>query len=135
MGRITLHIVLMAAGALALAGCGFADSRSPVPEFMRTKDSGPPPLEPPPDVKQLVRGHLDSVFTAASAPRDVQVSPARHNLRGAGWTACVRAELNSATGKPLGIQTYRITIDDGAIFDRQRVEGEDTCVSESFEPI
>ena len=125
----------MAAGALALAGCGFADSRSPVPEFMRAKESEPPPLEPPPDVKQLVRGHLDSVFTAASAPRDVQVSPARHNLRGPGWTACVRAELNSATGKPLGIQTYRIAINDGTIFDRQRVEGEDTCASESFEPI
>jgi hypothetical protein len=135
MGRTTLHIALMMAGGLALAGCGFADSRSPVPEFMRVKESAPPPLEPPPDVRQLVRGHLDSVFTAASAPRDVQVSPARHDLRGPGWTACVRAELNSATGKPLGIQTYRITINDGAIFDRQRVEGEDTCVSESFEPI
>jgi hypothetical protein len=135
MGRIILHIALMTAGALTLAGCGFADSRSPVPEFMRAKESAPPPLEPPPDVKQLVREHLDSVFTAASAPRDVQVSPARHDLRGPGWTACVRAELNSATGKPLGIQTYRIAINDGAIFDRQRVEGEDTCVSESFEPI
>jgi hypothetical protein len=135
MGRITLHIGLMAVGALTLAGCGLADSRSPVPEFMRVKESAPPPLEPPPDVKQLVREHLDSVFMAASAPRDVQVSPARHDLRGAGWTACVRAELNSATGKPLGVQTYRITIDSGMIFDRQRVEGEDTCVSESFEPI
>ena len=135
MGRIVLHIALMPAGALALAGCGFADSHSPVPEFMRTKESAPPPLEPPPDVKQLVREHLDAVFTAASAPRDVQVSPARHDLRGPGWTACVRAELTSATGKPLGIQTYRITINDGAIFDRQRVEAEDTCLSESFEPI
>lgn len=125
----------MAAGALALAGCGFADSRSPVPAFMRAEESGPPPLEPPPDIKQLVRGHLDSVFTAASAPHDVQVSPARHDLHGSGWTACVKAELNSATGKPLGVQTYRITIDDGMIFDRQRVEGDDSCVSESFEPI
>ena len=135
MGRIKFHIALMAVNVLTLAGCGLADSRSPVPEFMRVKESAPPPLESPPDVKQLVREHLDSVFTAASAPRDVQVSPARHDLRGAGWTACVRAELNSATGKPLGAQTYRITIDSGMIFDRQRVEGEDTCVSESFEPI
>ena len=40
--------VLMAGGALLLAGCGFADSRSPVPEFMRTKAIDPPPPEPPP---------------------------------------------------------------------------------------
>ena len=123
------------AGALTLAGCGLADSRSPVPEFMRLKDGGPPPLEPPPDVKQLVRGHLDSVFMAASAPHDVQVSPARHNLRGAGWIACVKADVNSATGKPLGMQTYRIDIEEGVILDRQRAEDSDSCASESFEPI
>jgi hypothetical protein len=134
MGRITLHIALMT-GALVLTGCGLADSRSPVPEFMRNKESAPPPLEQPPDVKQLVRDHLDSVFTAASAPQDVQVSPVRHELRGAGWTACVKAELNSATGKPLGVQTYRITIDGGVILDRRRIEQDDTCLSESYEPI
>jgi hypothetical protein len=134
MGRTTLHIALLTTSALVLNGCGFADSRSPVPDFMRTKES-PPPLEQPPDVKQLVRGHLDSVFTAASAPHDVQVSAVRHDLRGAGWTACVKAELNSATGKPLGIQTYRITINEGVILDRRRVEEDDTCLSETYEPI
>jgi hypothetical protein len=133
MGRTAIHIALMATVAL-LTGCGFADSRSPVPEFMRTKESAPP-LEQPPDVKQLVRGHLDSVFTVASAPHDVQVSPARHDLRGAGWTACVKAGLNSATGKPLGMQTYRITINEGVILDRRRVEEDDTCLSETYEPI
>jgi hypothetical protein len=65
----------------------------------------------------------------------VQVSPVRHELRGAGWTACVKAELNSATGKPLGVQTYRITIDGGVILDRRRIEQDDTCLSESYEPI
>lgn len=135
MGRITLHIALMTAGALVLTGCGFADVRSPVPEFMRAKESPPPPLEPPPNVKQLVRGHLDAVFTVASAPRDVQVSQAHPDLHGPGWTACVKAELNSATGKPLGTQTYRITINEGVIFDRRRVEEDDTCLSDSYEPI
>jgi hypothetical protein len=134
MGRIILCIASMTAMAFALAGCGFADSHAVLPDFMRTKVSEAP-LEPVPDVKQLVREHLDSVFTAASAPRDVQVSPARHDLRGTGWTACVRAELTSATGKPLGVQIYRIDINEGLIFDRQRVEAEDTCLSESFEPI
>ena len=134
MGRIVLCIASMTTMAVILAGCGFADSHAVLPDFMRTKVSEAP-LQPVPDVKQLVREHLDSVFTAASAPRDVQVSPARHDLRGPGWTACVRAELTSATGKPLGIQIYRININEGLIFDRQRVEAEDTCLSESFEPI
>ena len=134
MGRIVFTIAIMLAAALALAGCGFADSHAVLPDFMRTKVNEAP-LEPPPDVKQLVRQHLDAVFTTASAPRDVQVSPVRHDLRGPGWTACVRAELTSATGKPLGVQTYRINISDGTIFDRQRVEPEDTCLAENFEPI
>ena len=49
---VLVHAALMAGGALVLAGCGLADSRSPVPEFMRAKASEPPPPEPPPDVRQ-----------------------------------------------------------------------------------
>ena len=121
--------------ALALAGCGFADVRSPVPEFMRAKEAGPPPLEPPPDVKRLVHDHLDAVFVANSYPREVQVSRAVHEVRGTGWTACVRAEVNSANGKPIGVQTYRISISDGEIMDRRRVDADDNCETESYEPI
>jgi hypothetical protein len=122
--------------ALGLSACGFADSRSPVPEFMRAKESEPPPLEPPPDVKQMVRERLDSVFTATSNPGQVQVSPPHRDLRGQGWTACVRAlQLTSANGQRLGAQTYRITISSGEIIDRRRVEADDNCESESYEPI
>jgi len=135
MGRLIIFTALMAGGALALAGCGMADSRSPVPEFMRAKASDPPPPEAPPDVKQLVRKNLDSVFVATSYPHDVQVSPPRHDLRGLGWTTCVRAQLTAANGKPLGAQTYRVTISEGVILDRRRVEPDDTCGSESYEPI
>jgi hypothetical protein len=134
MRRRIVYSVLMAGVALALAGCGFADSRSPLPEFMRVKASEPPPPEPQPDVKQLVREKLDSVFLATSYPRLVEVSPPHHEPQGSGWTACVRAELTSTLGKPLGAQTYRITISGGAIVDRRRAE-DDTCASETFEPI
>jgi hypothetical protein len=135
MGRVMIHTALMAAAALALAGCGIADSRSPVPEFMRAKAGDPPVPEPPPDVKALIRKNLDAVFVATSYPKDVQVSPPRHDLRGLGWTTCVRAQLTSANGKPLGAQTYRVTISEGVILDRRRVEPEDTCDTESYEPI
>src|SRR5229473_2150022 len=135
MRRVIVYAALMTGGALMLAGCGIADSRSPVPEFMRAKASDPPPPEPPPDVGQLVRKNLDSVFVANSYPRQVRVSPPRHELEGSGWTACVRAELTSAMGKPLGAQTYRVTISGGVIVDRRRVEADDTCGSETYAPV
>jgi hypothetical protein len=135
MGRIVVHAILIAGVALVLAACGFADSRSPVPEFMRAKTSEPPPPEPPPDVKRLVREKLDSVFVAASYPRQVRVSPPHHDVRGSGWTACVRADLTSVIGKPLGTETYRLTVSGGMIIDRRRVEADDNCASESYEPI
>ena len=135
MGRIVVYAGLMASGAIVLAGCGIADSRAPVPEFMRAKANDPPPSEPPPIVEQLVREQLDSVFVASSNPQKVRVSSPRHDLRGLGWTACVRAELSSATGKPLGEETYRITINGGVIVDRRRAEPEDTCTLESYRPI
>src|SRR5450759_458190 len=93
MGRIAVHALLIAGAAIVLAGCGIADSRAPVPEFMRGKASEPPPPEPPPDVKRLLRENLDSVFVAASYPRQVRVAPPHRDVRGSGWTACVRADL------------------------------------------
>ena len=135
MRRGIVHVALMAGGTLALAGCGIADSRSPVPEFMRGQAVEPPPPEPPPDVKRLVRDNLDSVFVAASKPHQIRVTPPRRDVKGSDWTACVRAELTSVMGKPLGPQTYRVTISGGAIIDRRHVEADDNCASESYAPI
>ena len=129
-----LHIAVLAGAALALVGCGFADVRSPVPEFMRVKGSEPPPPEAPPDVKRLVRDKIDFVFLNSSQPRRIRVSLPHREVRGTGWTACVRAEVISATGKPIGTQTFRILIAGGAIVDRRRAEDEDNCDSESYEP-
>ena len=135
MRRIGVYVALVVGAALALAGCGFADIRAPVPEFMRAKVPEPAPLEPPPNVKRMLKEKLDSVFVAASQPSNVRVSEPRPNLRGPGWTACVKAEVVSVTGKPLGTQTYRVEISDGAIADRRQIEPEDTCNNESYEPI
>src|SRR5258707_13548948 len=108
MRRIIVDVVLMAGAAFLLTGCGIADSHSPVPEFMRGKASEPPPLEPPPDVKQLLRQKLHSVFVSTSNPPQVQVSPPRGNLQRPGWTACGRAELTSACAAPLRAQTHPV---------------------------
>ena len=126
---------LLFGSALVLSGCGLADSHAVWPEILKVKASDPAPLAAPPDVKQLVGGKLDSVFTAGSQPSHVRVSAPLHDPRGPGWTACVRAELNSVIGKPLGTQTYRVFIDNGTIYDRQHVETDDNCLTETYEPI
>jgi len=137
MRRKIVPLILMAGAALSLSACGLADSRSPLPlpEFMRAKAGDPPPPEPPPDVRRMVREKLDAVFVAQSNPQKVQVSEPRHELRGLGWTACVKAELTSANGKPLGEKIYRISINSGVIIDRRSAEPEDTCATETYQPI
>jgi hypothetical protein len=134
-GKIPLMALLLGSG-LVLGACGFADSRSPLPEFMRAKEADPPPPEPPPDVKQIVRHELASFFTTNPNPAQVQVSEPHRDVRGQGWTACVRAlQLVSATGAPLTAQIYRIVISGGLIVDRRRIDADDNCVSETYEPI
>jgi hypothetical protein len=125
----------MAGAAMALAGCGSADSRAKLPDFMLSKAPEPRQFDPEPDVKQLLRDKLDSVFTAASHPRHVRVSPPRRQPNGPGWTVCVKAEVNSVIGRSLGTQTYLATISGGLIQDRRRVEPDDNCGSETYEGI
>jgi hypothetical protein len=134
MRKVLARLSLTAGCALALASCGLSDSHSAMPEFMRAKIVDPVP-EQPPEVAQLVRDGLDSIFVASSDPKKVRISQPHHVPHGPGWTACVRAELTSAMGKPLGEETYRITISGSAIIDRRRAEAEDGCAAESYQPI
>ena len=134
MWRIVVRVALAGGAVLLLAACA-ADPHSALPDFMKAQASMARPPEPPPNVKQMVHERLDAVFVATSLPRDVRVSAPRRDPRGEGWTACVRAQLNSATGSALGIQTYRITIEEGTIVDRRRAGVEDNCASERYEPV
>jgi hypothetical protein len=134
MRGIIARWLLLSVSALLLSACA-ADSHASLPQFMRAQAAVPAPPEPAPDVKQMVHDKLDSVFMTTSHPRQVRVSAPSRDTEGRGWTACVRAEVDSATGKPLGSQTYRITISDGTILDRRRAGAEDHCDSENYEPI
>jgi len=134
MRRIVVRAALAGGAVVLLAACA-ADRHSALPEFMKAQASMARPPDPAPDVKHLVRGLLDTVFVVTSLPRQVRVSAPHRDVRGPGWTACVRAELNSATGSALGTQTYRITIEEGVIVDRHRVGDEDNCVAERYEPV
>jgi hypothetical protein len=133
MRGIIVGWTLVSVSALMLSACA-ADSHSALPQFMRAQAAALP-AEQPPNVRQMVHDKLDSVFMTTSHPRQVRVSPASRDTQGHGWTACVRAEVDSATGKPLGSQTYRIVIDDGTIIDRRRVGADDNCDTATYEPI
>lgn len=133
-GSIFLTAALIGA-ATALSGCGWADNRSPVPAFMRGEAREPPPLDPQPDVKKIVRDKLDTVFMEASKPRHVRVSQPRREPSGPGWTACIKAETTSAMGQPLGTQTYVATISSGTMIDRRRSGEDDNCGSETYDPL
>jgi hypothetical protein len=134
MLRIIAQAALLA-GVLPLGACGFADSRAPVPEFMRIKEAEQAPPESSPDVKRVVREQIEFVFLSTSNPREVHVATPHREVRGPGWTACVRAQLTSATGSALGAQTYIVTITGGKVVDRRRAEADDICGSESYQPI
>lgn len=125
----------MAGSSLALSACGFGDVRAPLPDFMRAKAPEPAAPEPPPDLKRLLRESMEAVFTSASKPSRVRVSTPRREPGGLDWTACVKADINSVVGKPLGTQTYRVAINGNRIVDRRRVEDDDNCASENYEPI
>src|SRR3954447_24586154 len=136
MWRGIVSVFATAGAAAGLAGCSrHSHATLPLPKMMLAKELEPPRLDPQPDVKQLVRDKLDSVFTAASHPRHVRVSPPRRELNGPGWTACIKAELTSVTGRSLGTQTYLATISNGIILDRRRVDADDNCASETYEVI
>lgn len=134
MRRVIIHFVIVSSGVMALAGCGLSDIRAPVPEFMRSKTPEPAAPEPLPDIKRIVRDNLESMFTTAARPIRVRVSTPRREPVGAGWTACVRAEVSSVTGAPLN-QTYRVIIAGDLISERRRVEDDDNCATETYEPI
>jgi hypothetical protein len=135
ISKVVTKVVLLAGAALALSACGLGDVRAPLPEFMRAKAPDPAPPEPPPDLKRLMRENMEAVFTSASKPARVRVSTPRRDPGGLDWSACVKADLNSVIGKPLGTQTYRLTINGNKIVDRRRVEDEDNCATETYEPI
>jgi hypothetical protein len=135
MWRVAGAALVMAGVASALTGCGGADSHAKLPDFLLAKGPEPRQSDPEPDVRQLVRDHLEQVFTPASHPRHVRVSPPRRELNGMGWTTCIKAELTSVTGGSLGTQTYLATINGGVIRDRRRVEADDNCASETYQGI
>jgi hypothetical protein len=117
-----------------VAGCGRVDSGATYfPEFIRDRAPKPDAAEPAPDVRALLQTNLSAVFLPSTAPTNISFSPPKPSF--AEWTTCVRASVNGATGRPIGLQTYLVNIDHGQVSRRERVDDGHWCAAEHFDPL
>jgi hypothetical protein len=117
-----------------LAGCGKVDSGATYfPEIMRVKAPLPAAPDPAPDVRALLQTDLAAVFLPSAAPTNISFSAPKPSF--AEWTTCVRASVNGATGRPIGMQTYLVNIDHGQVSRRERVDQGHWCATEHYDPL
>lgn len=135
MMRVIATCAVLSAVAASVGGCGYADANATfVPEMLRYKTTVPQP-EIIPDVKAMLRENPANVFSTRAPPKNIQVSVPRRKPSGPGWTACVRAEVAGVTGRSIGVKTYLLSIDQGAIGDRRLADDSSGCGSETYEPV
>src|SRR5882724_10368626 len=135
MSFIFARVHVVAGAAIILAGCGMADSHSSLPKVFRQPEQQAREPEPPPDVKRLVRDNIASVFAASAHPSDISVSPPRHDLHGSGWTACIKASVMGMSNHSIGTQTFVVAIENDKIWNRHRANIDDSCDSQTYEPL
>jgi hypothetical protein len=135
MRRGIVRIAGVMGMALGLAGCGLADSHASLPEFMRVRSNDVRPSDPQPDIRKILQDTPNSVFTPESHATGIQISALRRMPNGSGWTVCVRADLTSVVGRPIGTQTYLAMIEHNVVVDRRRSEADDNCTTEAYTPL
>jgi hypothetical protein len=116
-----------------LCNCAVDSQISYMPDIMKQ----PAPkvdVKQPPDVSSIVHGDLSAVFVAASAPNSITFSPPIP-ARDGGWTTCIRAAVSGATGRPLGIQTFLVNIEQGRVEGREHVDDRHWCNKETYKPL
>ena len=117
---------------VVLGNCA-ADSNSIMPEFLK-QPAAKRELEQPPDVASIIRGSIATTFTTGSNPTGISFSfpvPYRYG----GWMTCVRANVTGITGRPMGLQTFLVNIDQDRVYRRERITAAHWCDSEVFQPI
>jgi hypothetical protein len=127
--------VLAAFGiVIVLAGCGRVDAGATYfPEMIRERGPKPADPDPVPDVRALLQSHMEAVFVASTSPTNVSFSPAKPSFTE--WQTCVRANVNGATGRAIGQQTFLVNITHGQVSRRERVSDNHWCATEHYEPL
>ena len=121
---------IIAGTMMLLAGCGVADQYSALPKVFRQPGAEPPPPEPEPDVKELIRAGADTLFTGH--PSAVAVSRPRR-VAGRGFDVCVKAVVPGAIdGEPRPV-TVLVSIEHGKLTERHRATSQDRCAADTYE--
>jgi hypothetical protein len=132
-GQATYGTSLACAISL-LTGCGLADQHATwVPQILRQAGTEPARPEPEPDVKELVRTGVDTLFT--KHPIAVSLSRARRNDLGTGFTACVRALVAGPMNPEPQPVTLVLAIEHGRVAERHRAAPEDGCTMEAHQKV
>ncbi|MET4347080.1 hypothetical protein ABIC08_007703 [Bradyrhizobium sp. RT9b] len=105
-----------------------------MPAFMRASEPAAY-VEPAPNIPDVVRNELATLFVDGSSPRNIAVTDARRDPRSQQWTACLKADVNSVTGSSLGPQAYLIVVSGNRIVDRRRIDLDGQCSLGPFKPI
>ena len=88
--------------------------------------------DPEPDFASLIRANISTFFDASAKARNISITQPRRRVNGNGWTACVKASVNSVTGASIGERTYFVLIKRGVIDDRRLARTDDGCEREEF---
>jgi hypothetical protein len=129
--------IMLVACAMALAACDRDQVASFMPEsFMpksfRQSDTPPPPVEPEPDVKELIRANADTLFTAH--PSALAVSRPKR-ITGRGFSVCVNAVVAGAMNREPQPITLIVIVERGKLADRRRATAQDGCAGETYEKV
>jgi hypothetical protein len=132
---IALSSVALTLVALALSGCGLADSHSTfVPQAFRAPE--PPPLQvETPDVRALVEADPNGLFLHSANPTNIRISQAQQAIPGGSWTACVKANVTGMSGNAINDQVLQVEIIGGKIRDRRRADANSPCMFAVYEPL
>jgi hypothetical protein len=125
--------MLAACAMAAFSGCDYADQfASFMPKGFRQPAPEAPPPEPESDVKELIRAHADTLFTARPATLAV-ARPKR--ITGRGFSACVKAVVAGPINSQPQPITLVVIIEHGKLTDRRRATSQDGCERESYERV
>jgi hypothetical protein len=101
--------------------------------------SGDPPIQPLPNVKQIILANSGKIFDRSSNPKNLMISSGVRQIDVVGGTsqygACVRANLTNVAGTDIGRVTYVVAVSKDQISDRRKAISSDGCEKEQYEPL
>lgn len=114
-----------------LSGCGVSDVTDKlIPFTLRSKEAYQPPVDPEPDVAQLVRSDPASVFVG----NVTNLKVAKPHLSGSHWEGCASA-ITPDVGGRLSETVVAFPIESGRIGARYRVSAGHWCFAEPRRPV